>query len=352
MIRSKVLVTGATGFLGANILRALMAREDVEPIAACRDASRLPATFRGEMRCGDLMDADYCRSLMRDVDVVCHAAAWACLWDHAQLELERFYVPACRLIDAAIEQGVRRFMLASTVAINEVRNTGAPLDDFSVPAYVDYWPHLNMLIDVDYYMRARAAPGCQMVVLRLGHFIGRGNRLGLLPALVPRLKTHLVPWLAGGGKRMPLVADADLGQAFALAAVATGLKDYESFNICGAEFPPMRDVLKLIAQETGAPLPHFSVPYPVGYAFGWLMEKLNPVLPGSPFLTRAIVHLSEEWLAPNDYAHARLGYVPRKDWRIAVREHLADLKAAGYPWPPLAQAVTPKKTHAPTVHSG
>ena len=138
---------------------------------------------------------------------------------------------------------------------------------------------------------------------------------------------------------MPLVADTDLGQAFALAAVAEGLKDYESFNICGTEFPPMRDVLTLIAKETNSPLPHFNVPYAMGYAFGWLMETLNPLLPGSPFLTRSIVHLSEEWLAPNDYAKTKLGYVPQKDWRLAVCEHLADLKSAGYPWSRLSQAV-------------
>lgn len=339
MNKIKVLVTGATGFVGKNILQALAARDDVAVVAACRDASRLPADFRGEIRPGDLMDAEYCRSVVRNVDVVCHAASWASLWGHQQLERARFYAPACRLIDAAVEQGVRRFILTSTVAINAASTKDTVFDDFAAATYVTYWPHLNMLIDVDHYMRARATPACRMVVLRLGTFVGRGNRLGLLPALVPRMKTHLVPWLAGGRKRMALLADTDLGQAFALAAVAEHLKNYESFNICSAEFPTMREVLQLIAQETGAPLPHFSVPYPLGYVFGGLMERLNPVLPGSPFLTRSIVHLSEEWLAPNHYAKAKLGYVPRKDWRIAVREQLAELKTAGYPWLPLRQEV-------------
>lgn len=123
----------------------------------------------------------------------------------------------------------------------------------------------------------------------------------------------------------------------ALAATAEGLDDYESFNICGPEFPTAR--IELICEETGFPRPWFSVPYGGGYAFGWLMENLHPVLPGaSPFLTRSLVHVSEDWYCPGDYAARKLGYVPCKNWRVAVREALADRAAQGYRWPRLAQA--------------
>ena len=87
------------------------------------------------------------------------------------------------------------------------------------------------------------------------------------------------------------------------------------------------------------PRPHYSVPYPLGYAFGWLMEKLDPILPGYPFLTRSIVHLAEEWVTSGEYARATIGYQAEKDWRTAVREHLEDLAGEGYPWPHLRQVV-------------
>jgi nucleoside-diphosphate-sugar epimerase len=163
--------------------------------------------------------------------------------------------------------------------------------------------------------------------------------LGLVPALVPRLKTYLVPWLARGRRHLPLIADTDLGAAFACAVLADHLDDYESFNICGAEFPTLREVIEFIAAEAGCPRPLYSVPYPAGYLFGQLMEALHPVLPGSsPFLTRSIVHLCENWVCAGERARTRLGYVPRKDWRTAVREHLAELRADGHRWPELRQA--------------
>lgn len=84
--------------------------------------------------------------------------------------------------------------------------------------------------------------------LRLGHFVGAGNHRGMVPALVPRLRTRLVPWLAGGRARMALVADTDLGEAFALACTAPTLDDYESFNICGPSFPTAREVFEFICR--------------------------------------------------------------------------------------------------------
>lgn len=334
----RILVTGATGFLGSNVLKALIDRPDVKLIAACRKKAGLPSGFDGEVRIGDLLDADYRREVVKDVDVVCHAASWAAMWGHAKLEMTRFYEPTVDLVEQSIRQGVQRFIQTSTVSIGAVTKDGAPHDDFSPAAYTGFWPHLDRLVDLDRYMRDNANRGTQMVTLRLGHFVGEGNRLGTLPALVPRLRTYLVPWLAGGRKRFPIVADTDLGRGFALAAVAEGLDNYESFNICGAEFPTLRELVEFIARETGFPKPLYSVPYFAGYAFGWLMETLKPIMPGSsPFLTRSIVHLCEDWYCPNDRARKKLGYVPNKDWRIAVREHLADLKAEGYPWPRLCQ---------------
>lgn len=334
----RILVTGASGFLGGHVLQALRTQPGVEVIAACRARAKLAPEFKGEARIGDLMDAAYRRAVVQDIDVVCHCASWATLWNHAELERTRFFEPNIDLIEQAIRHGVQRFIQTSSVAVGQVHKDGAPHDDRAPTQYTGFWPHLDRLIDIDRHMQANSHRGTQMISLRLGHFIGKGNRLGLLPALVPRLRTYLAPWLAGGRKRMPLVADTDMAKAFALAAVAENLHVYESFNICGPAFPSMREVIAFIAAETGFPKPLYSVPYFAGYAFGWLMEKLHPLLPGSsPFLTRSIVHLSEDWLCPNDYAHKKLGYIAQKDWRTAVREHLADLGAQGYPWPRLAQ---------------
>lgn len=196
-----------------------------------------------------------------------------------------------------------------------------------------FWPHVDFLMDLDRYMRQKSNQGMQMVTMRLGHFIGKGNTNGLLPMLLPRMKTHLVPWLDKGKMRLPLVTGEDMGEAFKLAALKDSLENYESFNISGPEYPTMRELFTFLAQETGLPSPHYNVSYRAAYAFGWLMEKMNKVLPGDPFLMRSIVFVSENWIPLTDYAQRKLGYVPKADWRQAVQEQIAEIKQKNYPWP-------------------
>jgi nucleoside-diphosphate-sugar epimerase len=339
MPATRILVTGASGFLGDQVLAALDARDDVQVIAACRTPDRLRRHFTGELRTGDLRDPGYRRKVVQDVDVVCHAGTWSSLWNHKAQERTHFYEPSAELVECAIAAGVRRFLVASTVAIATPPKDGSALDDFAPPRRTGFWPHLDRLVELDDFMSRRASPDTQMVTLRLGHFVGAGNRLGLVSVLASRLRSRLVPWLAKGRARIALVGDSDLGTAFALAATAPGLADYESFNICGPEFPSLREVIDFITAETGLPSPWYSVPYPVGHAFGGVMEALHPLLPGaSPFLTRSIVYLARDWYCPNTYASAKLGYVPAKDWQTATREALAELRAASFPRPRLAQA--------------
>ena len=341
-----ILVTGASGFLGKAILAAFAQQENTTCIAACRDNCKLPDAFQGEVRQGDLRDPAYRKSVVQGVDVICHAGTWAAMWGHTQQEQANFYQPTIDLIEQAIAAGVKRFLMTSTVVIAEpVRrfrrnnpDASVVLDDFAPTRYTGFWPHVDRLIDVDTYMQKHAGRGMQMITMRLGHFVGAGNTLGLVPVLVPRLKTWLVPWLDKGCSRLPLVTDTDLGTSFVAASIAEGLNDYESFNICGTSFPSTREVIRYIAEKAGTPMPLFSVPYPAGYLFGGLMEKLFPLLPGkAPFLTRSIVHLAEEWVCSTDYASKKIGYEPQTDWRDAMDEALSELQAKHYPWPYMAQ---------------
>jgi nucleoside-diphosphate-sugar epimerase len=318
-----VLVTGATGFVGSHALEALARRPKVSVIAACRDRRRLVAGFKGEVREGDLRNAAYRERALDGVDVVCHAAAWTSLWGHAQ-ESRRFYLePTLDLLNTAVERGVKRVVNVSTTSAaapdhsHDARSRGIPRR---------FWPHLCNVIAIEDRMRELAGR-TTMVNLRFGIFAGERYALSVLPILVPRLKTHLVPYVARGRTGLPFVDGRDAGEAFALAATAPGLSGYEAFNIVGPEVPSTREVIEFLHEEFGYPTPHFSVPFPAAYAFAWLMEKLDAFVPWEPLVTRSIVHLLEETNVTNTEAAQRLGYRPRIGWREAVRAQVNEMTA-------------------------
>ena len=174
-------------------------------------------------------------------------------------------------------------------------------------------------------LRNAASAGFQVINLRLGIFAGRRYALGVLPILVPRLKTHLVPWVAGGRTSMPIIDGRDIGQVFVRAAIAEGLAAYEGFNVVGPDVPSVREVITFLHDEYGLPKPHFGVPFALAYPFAWLMEMLDPIVPWEPLVTRSIIHLMEEVGADNSKAERLLGYHPSHSWREAIREQMREM---------------------------
>ncbi|MBD3671801.1 MAG: NAD(P)-dependent oxidoreductase [Gammaproteobacteria bacterium] len=324
----RVLITGATGFVGSHALEAMMALDDIELIAACRDRERLLSNFKGEVRVGNLMDADYRQQVLDGVDVVIHAMAWTSLWGHAETSHERYLSPTIALIDAAKDAGVERFINISTTSAAAPENSQDPM---SHGIKRSFWPHLRNVIAIEDHLRRHASPGFTAVNMRLGIFAGRRYALGILPILVPRLKTHLVPWIKGGRTRLPITDGRDIGRALALAATVDGLQGYEGFNIVGPSMPTVREVISLLHTEFGYSLPHFSVPFSIAYAFAVLNEWLDRLVPWEPLVTRSIVHLLEETGADNGRAERRLGYVPEFTWDQAVMTQMREMQNSQAP---------------------
>lgn len=318
----KILVTGANGFVGSHVLEALQRRGDVQVLAACRDANKLPAAFIGEVRAGDLRDAGYRKALLQGIDVICHAAAWSSLWGHSEESRRLFLEPSLALLAEAQAAGVKRFVNTSTTSAAAPDHSANPM---SRGIARPLWPHLCNVVAIEDALREKANPGFQVVNLRLGIFAGQRYALGLLPILAPRLKTHLVPWVAGGRTSLPITDGRDIGQAFALAATAEGLADYEGFNIVGPEVPTVRQVITFLHEEYDLPLPHFGVPFALAYPFAWLMEKLDPIVPWEPLVTRSIIHLMEEVHADNAKARKLLGYRPAHPWRETIRAQMQEM---------------------------
>lgn len=318
-----VLVTGATGFTGSHTLSALMNMDGVIPIAACRNAATLAPNFKGEVRVGDLTDPKDRVRVLKGVDVVAHCASWTAAWGYARASRQHFLMPALAFIEDAVNAGIKRFINVSSTAV--AAPAGAA-NAISVPKPLPHFPHLDNVRKIEEHLRTRAESGLNVVNLRLGFFTGAKYGLGILPLLLPRLKTHLVPWVANGRTHLPLIDGRDIGQAMALAAVSPGLDGYRAFNVIGPENPTVRNVIEHLGEAYGYPTPHFSVPFGGAYAFAWLMEKLDPIVPWEPLVTRSIIQFLEEQDVDNVAFNKAVGYTPRHHWKDSIRIQIAEME--------------------------
>lgn len=318
----RVLVTGATGFVGSHVLESLMDVTGIEVIATCRDKRKLLPSFGGEVREGDLRDAGFCKNAVQGADILCNAMAWTSMWGNAEHSRRLFLEPNLALIEAVRATGIKRFINTSTTSAAAPDRSSDP-DSRGILRPL--WPHLCNVIRIEDALRDAASADFQVLNLRLGIFAGRRYALGVLPILAPRLKTHLVPWVAGGRTGLPVIDGRDIGQAFARAVEAGGLSPFEGFNIVGPTVPTMREVITFLHEEYGLPMPHFGVPFSIAYPFAWLMEKLDPIVPWEPLITRSIIHLLEETGANNAKAQRLLGYQPTHPWRETIRAQMQEM---------------------------
>jgi nucleoside-diphosphate-sugar epimerase len=317
-----VLVTGANGFVGSHVLQALQ-ELGADAIALVRDPRRLPPDFGGEVRQGDIRDQAFVRRATEDVDAICACAAWTAAWGHAEASNQHFLQPTLTFLDIAAEQGVRRVVLPSSVTAGVLRR----LPPSRLRGSADsLWPHMANVLRIEEHLQALAEHGASMVSLRLGHFVGERYGLGMLPILLPRLRSHLVPWVAGGRTTVPLIAGRDVGRVMALAALREGLEGYTEIAAVGKERPTAREVFRFLHEAYGYPLPHFGVSFPVAYGFARLMESVSRLTPWDPFITRSVVLLLEETAADNDLAGRLLGYEPQVHWKDAIRAQLAEMQ--------------------------
>jgi nucleoside-diphosphate-sugar epimerase len=240
----KVLVTGASGFLGGSVCTEL-AQHGHEPVAMVRRPGSGPADV-AEVR-GDLADADSLRDALASAspEVVVHLAAEIASQRSAAKIQEANVDGTARLLETAESAGTRRFVFASTVVTGDAH--GEVLDENStLPVETAYGRSKQegerLVRDSD----------LEDVVLRPSHVYGPGGWFE--EEFVKRLRQPGRFAVIGRGDNWwDVVRDADVVQAFVLAVekAAPG----STYHVVDDEPIRFYDFVALTAQElrTGPP---------------------------------------------------------------------------------------------------
>lgn len=263
----KIFVTGATGFLGSHVARALLGR-GAELRLLIRASSRLDniADLNAERVVGDLRDPESLKRGMSGCEVVFHVAADYRLWAVNGRELYDSNVEGTRnILSAARESGVRRVVYTSSVATMGFGNNGR-LTDESTPVSL-----ANMIGD---YKKSKfmaeqlvieAARGGQDVVMvnpttPIGERDIKPTPTGQI--IVDFLKRKF-PAYVDTGLNLLDVVDCVEGHILALEKARPGER-----YILGGENLTLKQILDKLAAITGLPSPNIELPYAVAYVTG------------------------------------------------------------------------------------
>lgn len=268
----RVLVLGATGFIGGHLCRHLLA-QGWSVIAQGRRAQGPPGCL---YRRADLLTADPV-PLLSDVDAVVHLANFA----HAGLPdpalLERLNVQATfRLAHCAVPMGLTFIYLSSAKVLGESgyfddASPDAPLDAYALSKQAAERALLNL-------------PGLDPIILRPPLVYGPG--VGANFARLARLAASPLPLpLAGLTARRSLIHIDDLCSAIVtlLAGPRPG-----RWLLSGQDAPTVPELLKVLAQAQDRPAQLFALPsHWLGYLARALGREADWQRLSEPFVLRA-----------------------------------------------------------------
>ena len=263
---TRVLVTGATGFVGRALLPRLLDGGHRVRVALRRPAAALPAGIE-EVMVGELGPATDWSAALAGVDRVVHLAARVHVMGEAGPEATALYRRTNvdgtrRLAEAAAAAGVRRFLLMSSVkAVGEAGPVGkdgrpGPLTEATPPAPAD--PYGRSKLEAEAALAQAAGPARDWVVLRPPLVYGPGVGANFHKLL--RLARSGLPLpLAALDNRRSLVFVGNLADAVCRAIDHPGAA-HRVFLIHDGPALAVPELIRRLAFHFGRPARLFAVP--------------------------------------------------------------------------------------------
>jgi dihydroflavonol-4-reductase len=323
------LVTGATGFVGAAVARALLAAGlPVRVLARPRSDRRNLAGLDVEIVEGALEDA---ASLVRAVAgcrYLFHVAADYRLWVPDPAAMFRANVDGTRaLMAAALGARVERVVYTSSVATLGLV-AGGDADEATPSGMADMiGPYKQSKFAAEAAVRELIAEhGLPAVIVNPSTPVGPGDvRPTPTGRLILEAAKGKMPGYVDTGLNLVHVDDVAAGELLAAERGAVGER-----YILGGENMSLAEILGEVAQATGSRAPMFKVPYAAILPIAAGAELMARLTGRVPFTTLDGVRMSRKKMYfSTAKARREFGFAPRPA-REAIADAIAWFAANGY----------------------
>jgi len=141
-----ILVTGATGLVGGNLMWQLLQKND-RVVAIRRATSKLESLYsifsfytsnpdaylaRIDWRIADVLDLELLNAVMQEITVVYHCAAVVSFADNADILLDTNVIGTRNVVEAALKHGVTKLCFVSSIAACGHEKDNKQIDENSI----------------------------------------------------------------------------------------------------------------------------------------------------------------------------------------------------------------------------
>lgn len=313
------LVTGATGFVGANVVRELL-REGASVRALVRRGSdrRALAGLPLELCEGDLRDRASLDRAVAGVRTVFHVAADYRLWVPDPAELYRSNVDGTRaILEAAAAAGAARIVHTSSVGALGIPKSGEPGTEETAVALSDMvGPYKASKFLAERVALELAARGAPVVVVNPSAPVGpwdvKPTPTGQM--VLDFLRGRLFATMDTG---LNLVHVRDVARGHLLAAERGRVGEK---YILGARNLSFREITALLAEITGLPAPRLEIPYAVAWCGAACMEAIARVRRVPPRASLTAVRMARKRMYFSPAKAIRELGLPQTDVRTALAD--------------------------------
>lgn len=303
---STTLITGATGFIGSHLARALAERGDNLRILT-RRSSDLAALdgLEYERAIGSVTDRRAVRNAMEGVDRVFHVAGRTSLRAADRAAVFDTNVRGSRIVfESALEAGVERVVHTSSAgAIGVAKPKGAVDETAAFEIGHLGITYVNSKHEAELEAMRAAAKGLDVVIVNPSFVLGPDDPTRTSMGLVRRFCLGQIPVYVAGALNVVDVRDVAAGH---LLADEKGVKA-ERYILSGRNFTLDR-LFADLARISGIDPPAVKLPARVALAGADAASRIGLRLAGSP---EEVLSASLWWTYRNTKAKRELGFAPR-----------------------------------------